>query len=187
MRKIGPRTSREELAAIISEHLKSNGLEAVLVGGSVVSIYTDDYFVSDDLDFVAWKKPEVRQALKALGFTDFTGNTAKHPRARFFVQIVNGPVQVGRKHIKVPATRSTRWGEIRLLSPLDCVLDRLGGFLHWNDRQCLVQAAYVASKHNVDLDAVRAWIEREEGDQRELLERCEEFKARVGELKDSGS
>jgi hypothetical protein len=148
----------------------------------VVSIYTDDYFPSDDLDFVAWKTREVLGALKKLGFTKLIGNRAEHPDARFYVQVVNAPVAVGRKVVREPAKRKTKWGEIRLLSPLDCVLDRLSAFLHWNDRQCLLQAVHVAAKHHVELSEVRAWVEEEEGERRQNRERFAEFEARVAEL-----
>ena len=42
-----------ELAAIISEALKRAGIRAVLSGGSVVTIYAGEIFVSKDLDFVS--------------------------------------------------------------------------------------------------------------------------------------
>jgi hypothetical protein len=182
-KKITAATSREELAAIVSEHLRAAGIDAVLVGGSAVAIYTEDRFPSDDLDFVAWRARDAQRALASLGFTRFVGNRAEHPKARFYVQIVNGPVQVGNKLVKRPVLVPTAAGEIKMLSPLDCVLDRLAAFLHWNDRQCLAQAAHVAVAHDVDLAAVRAWVESEEGDRVQNRERHAEFRARVDELR----
>jgi hypothetical protein len=40
-------------------------------------------------------------------------------------------------------------------------MDRLAGYYHWNDAQCLAQAAAVARRHSVDLERVEAWSERE--------------------------
>jgi hypothetical protein len=41
-----------ELAAFISSHLKRNGIDAILSGGSCVSIYSENKYVSLDLDFI---------------------------------------------------------------------------------------------------------------------------------------
>ena len=40
MKPIGPKMSLEELAALVCQALSDEGAEAVLVGGSVVSLYT---------------------------------------------------------------------------------------------------------------------------------------------------
>ena len=44
--------SRGELAAFIASYLQSHGIEVVLSGGSCVSIYTENKYVSLDLDFI---------------------------------------------------------------------------------------------------------------------------------------
>jgi hypothetical protein len=43
----------DELAALICETLRSAGIDAVLTGGSCVSVYTHNAFASLDLDFIA--------------------------------------------------------------------------------------------------------------------------------------
>ena len=49
---IDEHTSLEELAAIVSEALESAGITATLSGGAAVSIYSDNKYESEDLDFV---------------------------------------------------------------------------------------------------------------------------------------
>lgn len=44
--------SEKELWHYVAVHLKKNGIDTVLVGGSVVSVYTDGAYQSGDLDFV---------------------------------------------------------------------------------------------------------------------------------------
>ena len=44
-------------------------------------------------------------------------------------------------------------GSFRLLSPTDCVKDRLANFYHFEDGQCLEQAPMVAGQHPVN------WVE----------------------------
>jgi hypothetical protein len=46
---------------------------------------------------------------------------------------------------------------LRLLSPTDCVKDRLAAFYHWNDRQSLDQAIFVCRDAKVDLHEVKRW------------------------------
>lgn len=47
----------------------------------------------------------------------------------------------------------TEQGVLVLLTPTDCVKDRLSAYYHWHDRQALEQA--------VDIEAVRQWLEQE--------------------------
>ncbi len=56
--------SREELAAYVCSHLDKSGIEVTLTGGSCVSIYSDNRYVSLDLDFIekmAYKKVVCRR------------------------------------------------------------------------------------------------------------------------------
>jgi len=46
---------------------------------------------------------------------------------------------------------------VQILTPTQCVMDRLAAFYHWQDRQALDQAVAVAGAQDVDLDAVRRW------------------------------
>jgi hypothetical protein len=52
-------------------------------------------------------------------------------------------------------------GTFRLLSPTDCIKDRLAAFYHWNDRQCLQQAVWVAQEKQVDWDDLERWSRQE--------------------------
>lgn len=50
---------------------------------------------------------------------------------------------------------------MKLLSPTDCVKDRLAAYYHWNDRQCLQQAVWVARARKIDWDEVERWSRKE--------------------------
>jgi hypothetical protein len=160
---IDDKTTRAELGAIVCQLLGQLGDWPVLVGGSVVSIYTNDRYVSDDLDMATWRREsEYAPLLRAHGFTK-KGSWWEHPNTAYFVQFVNPPVMVGRKHIRSSALDriATRYGELSILSPLDCTLDRLAWHLDRGDAETLEQAAAVAFAHAVSLDEVRAWLEGE--------------------------
>jgi hypothetical protein len=179
VRRIGKKTTREQLAALASEALEKASIDAVLVGGAAVAIYTHELFPSDDLDWAVWNAKGARRVLQELGFEKVVGNKLFHPEARYYLQLVNAPPMVGRKYVKQPFARKTPWGDIRMFSPLDCVLDRLAHFFVWNDRQCLQQAAHVAAGYDVDLGEVRRWAAGEKADP----QRLQEFVDRVAELK----
>lgn len=53
MERITASTTIEELAAIVSTTLEAAGISAVLSGGAVVSIYTNNEYESSDLDFIS--------------------------------------------------------------------------------------------------------------------------------------
>ena len=46
---------------------------------------------------------------------------------------------------------------LRIISPTDCVKDRLAGYYFWSDLQCLEQAALVANVKDIDLTEVEQW------------------------------
>ena len=164
MTAIDRATPRERLAAIVAGALHREGIEVVLVGGSVAAIYSAEKYVTFDLDFVLWAPLErVASALEPLGFS-MTGRLARHPSSDFVLDFVSAPVLVGHKHVadETLSKRRTPDGSYRLLSPLDCVLDRLSAFLYYDDRQGLEQAVVIARRRRVPLDEVRRWT-REEG------------------------
>ncbi len=65
-------------------------------------------------------------------------------------------------------------GILRIISPTDCVKDRLAAYYHWGDRQCLVQAVLVAKERKVDIEEIRKWSEAES-----MKDKFEEFRAKL--------
>lgn len=164
MTKIDRKTTRERLIAIVARHLHAEGIEVVLVGGSVAAIYSAEKYVTYDLDLVSWAPlPRVAAALAPLGYR-MSGRLARHPETDFVLDFVSSPVLVGHKYVPDSAlrTRKTADGAYRLLSPLDCVLDRLSAFYYYEDRQGLEQAISIARRLRVPIAEVRRWS-REEG------------------------
>ena len=54
MVEINGATTLEELAVLISEALEAAGIIATLSGGGAVSIYSNNQYMSHDLDFVTF-------------------------------------------------------------------------------------------------------------------------------------
>lgn len=152
-----------ELAACVCSHLEQSGIQVVLSGGACVSLYASDRYLSMDLDFID-RTNTTRQRLKLtlgeLGFVE-KNRYFIHPETDFFLEFPSGPLAVGGEPVREVAELELPTGRLRLLSPTDCVKDRLAAFYHWNDRQCLQQAIWVARARAIDWGEVERWSERE--------------------------
>lgn len=185
---IDDKTTREELGAIVCQALEAAGYKAVLVGGAVVSIYTQNMFPSDDLDMVVNRSfRQLQPILRRLGFTEFVHNRAVHAAARYYVQLLEDTVAIGEKQPIHPVDFPTAVGTLRMLSPLDCVLDRLASFLHYNDRPALRQAVEVALRHDVDTSEVRKWFDGEQASSPDKADKLSQFLERLAKRKREGA
>lgn len=155
--------SIEIVAARVSEALAAHGIDAVLSGGSVVSIYSANEFQSHDLDFItSAARRELDAAMAELGFArEGAGRHYVHALTPFVVEFPAGPLMVGEELVKRHAELKTRAGTIRLLTPTDAVKDRLAAFFHWSDRQSLEQALAICRRQPVNLAQVARWARRE--------------------------
>jgi len=127
----------------------------------VVSIYSDNEYVSFDLDFIpSGLARRVDRAMESLSFEKQQRHW-RHPRSRYWVEFPAGPVAIGEEQIRDFAERESETGTLRLLHPTECVMDRLAWYCHNTDRQCLEQAIQVASRHSVDLRRIERWARKE--------------------------
>ena len=163
MERITASTTIEELAAIVSSTLEAAGISAVLSGGAVVSIYTNNEYESSDLDFISSEATtRIAEAIGPLGFKK-KGRMFSHPRTSLFVEFPPGPLAIGDELIRAAEVgeKRTAAGTIRLLTPTHCVMDRLAAYFHWNDLQSLDQAVMVASSQRISTAKLEAWAKRE--------------------------
>ena len=157
-----------ELGALVCETLLVSGISAVLTGGTCVSVWTRNEFASLDLDFIALglhSNMDIARALEELGFKRSVGSPRyfEHPDTNLSLEFPPGPLMVGDEHIldqKVDAY-ATEHGTLRLLSPTDCVKDRLAGYYYFRDEQNLRQAIAVAREQPVDWQDLERWHEVE--------------------------
>lgn len=162
MNTVRPDLAREELAALVCATLDRHGVRVVLSGGGAASIYAPNPYESMDLDFIAvGLSRKVDSAMHELGFAKQRQRHWTHPETRFWVEFPPGPVQVGDEVLHAFAERTTAFGTLRILTPTDCVLDRLAWFYYARDEQGLEQAVAVAAAHAIDLERVERWSARE--------------------------
>ncbi|WP_148284994.1 nucleotidyltransferase family protein [Pseudobdellovibrio exovorus] len=151
-----------ELAGIVTAGLQKHNISATLVGGAVVSIYTQNEYQSHDLDFISPNDHQkIIEAMIDLGFSR-AGRSFEHPSTHFTIEFPTGPLAIGDDvPVKPEGQIKTKYGKVTLLSPTQCVMDRLAWFYHNNDRQCLDQAVMVATDNNINLTKVKRWSEKE--------------------------
>lgn len=118
--------------------------------------------MSRDLDFVSSESLDrIEVVLSELGFDRTSIRYFMHKDTDFYVEFPSGPLSFGDEIVRDWAQLRTGAGVIQIVSPTQCVMDRLAAFYHWNDPQGLEQALAVAASRDVDLDAVKGWSERE--------------------------
>ena len=162
MKPVGKMT-QAELGAYVQSHLMSEGIDVVLSGGAAVAFYTSGEYVSNDIDLInqsSVRRRQIQSAMEELGFLP-EGRHFVHLDSEFFVEFPPGPLGFGDQ----PATRvdeiRLETGILRVISPTDCVKDRLAWYFHYGDTQCLAQASMVSRGHPIDVRDVEKWSEAE--------------------------
>jgi len=151
--------TRLEFAAFVAAEFRRRNIDVVLSGGSCVSIYSHGKYVSMDLDFVNasfTKRTLIQKTMECLGFHE-ENRYFRHPDSAFLVEFPPGPLAVGEEPVKQIAEIEATTGILRILSPTDCVKDRLTWYYHNNDTECLEQAKLVAAANAIDLTEVERW------------------------------
>jgi hypothetical protein len=148
----------KELATLVCHKLNEKDIDAVLVGGACVSIYTKNIYVSYDLDFVSYAPlKDITPVLTDLGFKRESSRHFVREDCPYFIEFVAPPLSIGRERVKKEEKINTRFGSLTLLTPTDSVKDRLAAYYHWNDLQALEQAVMIAQAKKVSLKDIKRW------------------------------
>lgn len=160
------KTSIVELATIVADHLQQHGIEVVLVGGLAVEIYTENLYLTKDIDMVNtnYKSPqELRDAMSKLGFQK-KGRVFVNDSTEISVEFPSGPLSVGDELVAKTTIAKVAKGKIPILNVSDVIKDRLAAYTHWQDKQSLVQALAILLKHPTNRTALKTFCDREGGD-----------------------
>lgn len=150
------------MAGEVCEALRANGVEGILVGGAVATIYSGNEYRSFDLDFVVrGRDRDIIKAMKSIEFRKGGGRHFERKGTLFIVEFLPPPPGIGNVIVHEFASRPTSRGLLTLYDPTHCVMDRLAAFYHWSDQQGLDQAVMVARRHRIRLDEVERWSKGE--------------------------
>ena len=160
------RCTAEQLWHYLAWHLEEAGIGSVLVGGAAVSIHTRSAYQTGNLDLVPddLQRGKIPDVLRRLQFTARRTRDFVHPECPHLpIRFPMGPVEIGGKSFIVPDEIEIEGRSLRLLSPTDCVKDRLAGYLQWQSRPFLNQAVLVCRHQagRVDLGEIQRWCEAE--------------------------
>ncbi len=158
--------TERELWEYVAIHLSESGIDTVLVGGAVVSYYSQGIYKSGDIDLVfqSYKLTEetIKKVMNQIGFKRQTGRHYRHPKCKhLFVEFISPPVGIGNDYHIKPNELKKGKHIIKLLSPTDCIKDRLASYIYFQSIECLDQALLVAKKHPFDLKEIEAWCKKE--------------------------
>lgn len=165
----------QELLAVVSDHLTKNNISAILTGGTVVSIYTNNKYESKDLDFISpHEHKELLEVMKKIDFTPDPGNkkNLKHPECQITIEFPGRAVMLAGKSERVDHTEEVHGVTVKMLSPTQSMMDRLAAFIGWDDPQGLDQAAWICEQQPVNFEKVKKWA-KEQGASAEQIQRIE--------------
>lgn len=154
--------SLENLAGFLSEALRKDGIEVILVGGACVTIYSKNRYQSYDLDFVTYEDlNKVKKVLKDYDFIESSGYF-RRKNCPWIVEFVSPPVAVGDEPIHEFAETKTSMGTVKMLRAIDSVKDRLASYFHWGDLQGLEQAIDICREvQEIDINELLFWSKKE--------------------------
>jgi len=160
--------TEKELWEYVATHLESKDMSVVLVGGAVVSIYTNGAYRSGDLDFITTTlfKTKLPDYMKEIGF-EKKGRHYVHPECKhLFVEFPTGPISIGEDFHITPSEHMVNGQKIKILSPTDCIVDRLASYIYsergpHGERKTLEQAVLVANAQPHNLERIKKWCEDE--------------------------
>lgn len=151
------------MAFIVGEALSSAGLTAVLSGGGAATIYSAADYQSNDLDFILDFRTSAEAAagvMVTLGFRS-ENRLWRSDRTPITVEFPAGPLAIGDRILTSWVELEDLGRTLQIISPTDCVCDRLSAFYQWNDWSSLEQALAVTRRAKVDLDQVEQWSKEE--------------------------
>lgn len=152
-----------ELGAFVADQLTKAGIHIVLSGGAAVSLYCKAHYVSKDLDFVNLypdRASKIDGCMIEMGFKK-VGRYYKHADSEHVIEFPPGPLSAGDELISAFEIKKLSTGSLPVVSPTDCVKDRLAAYYHWGDLQGLSQAELVCKYQKVDMDELKRWSKHE--------------------------
>jgi len=165
--------SMEELGAYVCSALEKEGIKTVLSGGSCVEIYSNGRYTSDDIDLIDrfnGGHRKIKEVMEKLGFKEYKMKRYfVHEDTTLFIEFPRGPLGVGDAPVNTIASRKTETGILKLLTPTDCIKDRLSAYYHWDDKQSLDQAVWVAEENQFDMKSIELWSYKERMDEKFML------------------
>lgn len=151
----------------VATHLEKNEIGITLVGGAVATIYSKGKYESGDLDMVFdsmfQDRSKFQTILEEIGIEKVDQRNFKHPDCIYSLEGKLPPVDIGHM---APQGDSPEVKEIemegisiKILSPTDCLKDRLYKADEWNDDEAFDAALAVARSVGFNESKLKSFCE----------------------------
>src|SRR5438034_468823 len=95
MKTIHRKMSLKDFAIVVARELKKHEIDVVLTGGAVVSIYSENKYQSNDVDFLSSADHlKIKEIMLSLGFKR-EGKDFYHPHSPFYVEFPGTTLVIG--------------------------------------------------------------------------------------------
>ena len=132
-----------------------------------MTIYSDNAYVSRDLDFVTSAMlADLEPVLTSLGF-EHAGvprlSQFSHPKVEWYIEFPPSPLSFGYLYVDPSDCAVIEYpvGKLRIITPTQSVMDRLAAAYAWKDEQSRDQAILVAAAQDIDWEILKAWFANE--------------------------
>jgi len=122
-------------------------MEAVVVGGSAITIHVPDVYTSYDIDLAVINGTRRRAFQKALEEINFhaADRSFAHPDTLYTVDFVAETPYIDQHAITEFVEIQTTLGNVRTYRLEDALADRIAAFVHWSDGESLAVAERTVS------------------------------------------
>ncbi len=177
MKNIEERNEIKNLASLVLGTLQNAGIDAVLAGGSCVSIYSKGKYASGEPVFAVNAKIEdIEEALEPIGFKKAPGAYFEKYECGLVLEFQPLAAALGKvSHSRKSGVPRVATGNIQILSRTDCIKVDLAEFFLRKDRVSLEQSVQAAKSGIFDLKEVERWSKHEGH-----FEKLREFIAELG-------
>ena len=143
-----------------TEKLRDEGVDAILVGGEAIELYTGGQFVTADIDLAVSNKTITEKLLNALGFARESGIWFNRD-LNIIVQVIDEPYSGDISKVRRFKIKEF---ELKIASPEDLIINRLYSAKIWksNPQRDLEQAATLLRifAESIDYDYLNALAKR---------------------------
>ena len=159
--------SLEDFWKHVASHLEENGIGVTLVGGAVATIYSKGGYESGDLDMVFdsmfQDRSKFQKVLEEIGITKIDQRNFKHPDCLYSLEAKSPPIDIGHMASQgdIPEINKIKVNTniIKILSPTDCIKDRLYKADEWDDDEAFDAALLVAKEAGFNKKKLKSFFE----------------------------
>ena len=172
-----------ELAATVATHLKRQGIEVVVVGGSAITAHVPDVYTSMDIDFAVTSgldRRKISRALLSLGFHE-RGRVFENPETVYVLDFVADTPYIDQRAISEYVDLSTSAGTFSVYRIEDAIADRVAAFIHWSDSESLdvAERTVAAARERISWQFLETALSQIETPNPDAIARMELVRTRI--------